>query len=369
MTQAAPVNADFSAGTGQWNQLGDRIAGDWLVPVYGFFQQHPTLLPLLLLLLLCVVRATGWHAPLLPFLKAGRESLAQSGNLAAAFPTAWTQRRLRQLMDDTPATQRAMQATEGLLGRWFGTVIWGPQAFERAFQIGIVYPLLFLLAVWVLTGQAMLGSVRVLPSDVPPLFRWLGTAVVGLTSFAWWQCWNWTRRRPKGLLRDFAELGMLVAAIAGTVAFFAAGGGADPITTAIFFVAFSFSSGVANGSWSTPFFATVPVGLAAAVAVAGIETGPVLALNIYYPLAIGVAVVVAVVVAVTVEWISRSFRRWPLAALAWMCFAWIAYATAAAAVASKYSHRPGDLAAAGHPFVLLVFLGLLPWWNAVLDVV
>jgi hypothetical protein len=346
------------------------VLGTAFTPLTWLWQEAPYALPLVLLACLWVLRITGWHMKVWPTAKLTMDAMGKSTDLAACFPSEGAQARLRMLLGGEPSVRRWMQAAENTLARWFGHAIWGPEAAEKALQIAVVYPLLFLGVVWVFTGSATLGTATVLPKDVPGWQR--GLLLFGLVtgSIVWWQLLRQARHRLVGRRRQFAEISLLFAAF--SFAFAAAGAVAGPIAAA----AAAAAAGAVAGSVAFAVAVagtgavaiTVAFGGAGTVAVAG--AGAV-AVAVAGNVAGNVAATIAVAGAGAVFFLSLEQLKLKFTGGATRLCLYVAstalFATLCAWITPQYS-SPRMLAADRGSYVVLFFMCILPIWNASLDV-
>ena len=384
--------------------LGDlAILGNLGHDIASWLQQHPYFAPLMVLAVLVLLRLMGWLQPLLPIIKPSIDSLTKSGDLLAAFPSGIAQRRLRVLLDDASAKCKAMETSELILRRWFGSAIWSPQAFDKMLQIAVCYPVAFLLLFWVFTGEGQLGSVSLLPQGFAPHLRAIGFLLLLSIIVGWFAAlrvvvrWNGWRQGLAGVLLYASAI---ILAITVTVVARAGGAGAGAVAL---FVAFAFAvafglaiaGNVAFGFASTAaitFALAIGsgfVGSDASIVAVGIAFGVIIIGNFIPagPGAITVSGAVVLALALTgastgalagivlfgllhvlaIGLLNDRVGRKRSVGLPIHLTLWSLYLGISATVGVRLAGTQTTLGANSIVFVILVFLGLLPFWNAVLD--
>ncbi len=333
------------------------VLGTAFTPLTWLWQEAPYTLPLVLLACLWVLRVTGWHMKVWPTAKLTMDALGKSTDLATCFPSEGSQARLRMLLGGEPSVRRWMQTAESTLARWFGPSLWSPQAAETTMQIAVCYPMIFLVALWVLTGSGTLGTTTLMPQGVPGLRRWMLALGLSVAVMIWWQLFKSAQRRLAGKLLALAEVGLLTAALLAAV--FLAVQGSGPVPGAIgFALAFAVAAPRAGAAVFTVALAGAGAGATAAAA-AG-------AFGFAVSGAEGLAVAGAIAFFFFLDHLKFKFEGRATG----MCLyfaALLSFAALCVLVAPRYA-PPQLLAADEKSFVLLFFMCILPIWNAGLDV-
>jgi hypothetical protein len=330
------------------------------------------LLPLLALLFVYAVTRTGWQFKI-PSLGHKLAALTKPADLRDVFTGTWSLARVQALLTGPTASPRshaAMVRAEALFTRWYGEGLWTPKAFDRSLQLAVIYPLLWLLAVWVVTGTGRISEVTLFPDDV----SWWKRALVvplGLSMTLVVKVLQARRnvRAPEKLAHNL--LVHLHTFNLSSIAFVA---GIPFSGSASLAAATGFAlAAVVVGAVAGAVAAFVCSAVAVAIAVVGPVTGPnapsgsgslIGAFAFFTAVAMGVA-----------YWFLQSKTqdflrtRAPNVALIWVGGTWAIWLGAAVALAPLLATKPQHIYVDQQAFLLLFFMGLLPVWNAMLDLI
>lgn len=345
-----------SAAISLWDAWEKGFGSGLIRTAQWVAQDHGYLLPLLALLFVYGITRTGWQFKI-PSLGQQLASLTKPVDLRDVFTGTRSLTRVQVLMTGpTPSTQShaAMVKAEVLFARWYGDGMWTPMAFDRSLLLAVVYPLLSVLVVWLTTGVGRTGLANWLPSDWA---LWMRVGAVGLMGLcggvaSWLQL---VSNRTPGRVISALYLGVIALAFFGFITFDAPGAIA-------FVVAFVSTSAFAV---SNVFAAKVTVATAGASAfVVGYSTlwgfaGAFVCL-------VGIPVLLVFLqekVRSKLQEISQCL------ALAWFVGTWFGWLTLATVVAPRLAEEVNRVDSSSVVFWVLFFAGILPVWNAILDLV